>query len=134
MIIESDKKTVASSIESIFAFLSSCENLYFLLPKDKISNWEASPLKCEFKIQGGFIISLELSDSIENKEIRFNSGYKAAFPFTLSIFISELSPGISQGHLMFNAKVSKTIQLIAEKPLRSLFNTMAENLKSHFEV
>ena len=49
-----------------------------------------------------------------------------------SVNMEEVLEG-TKGCLVFDAKVSKTIQFIAEKPLRNLFNTMAEKLANHYE-
>lgn len=133
MIIESVPASVQKPISEVFDFLKNIENLYYLLPQDKISSWSSSSTECSFKIQGGITIPLVLETTIENKEINLVSGPKSPFPFTLSVKLSETSEGTT-GHLLFDAKMSKTIQFIAEKPLRNLFNTMAENIKVYFEA
>jgi len=132
MVIESTPASVHQPITVIFDFLKNIENLYFLLPQDKISAWTASSSDCSFKIQGGIIIPLVLDTIIDNKEINLVSGPKSPFPFTLSVRLMEIPEG-TKGQLYFEGKMSKTIQFLAEKPLRNLFNTMTENIKLHFE-
>ena len=132
MIIESIPSTVHQSISVVFDFLKNIENLNYLLPQDKISAWTATSTECSFKIQGGIIIPLVLADVIENSQINLVSGAKSPFPFTLSVKLKETIDG-TQGQLYFDGKMSKTIQFLAEKPLKQLFNTMTENIKVHFE-
>ncbi len=134
MLIESIPASVDQPISVVFDFLKNIENLNFLLPQDKISAWTSNSSECSFKIQGGIIIPLVLDNTIENKEINLISGPKSPFPFTLSVKLSEISEGETKGQLFFDAKMSKTIQFIAEKPLKNLFNSMAENIKVHFEA
>ncbi len=132
MIIESIPASVHQPISVVFDFLKNIENLNYLLPQDKISAWTATSTDCSFKIQGGIIIPLVLDNTVENKEINLISGPKSPFPFTLSVRLSETSEG-TKGQLFFDGKMSKTIQFLAEKPLKNLFNTMTENIKVHFE-
>jgi hypothetical protein len=132
MLIESIPASVNEPISVVFEFIKNIENLIFLLPQDKISAWQANSTECSFKIQGGIIIPLVLDNTIENKEINLISGPKSPFPFTLSVRLYETSEGTT-GQLFFEGKMSKTIQFLAEKPLKNLFNSMAQNIKVHFE-
>jgi hypothetical protein len=132
MIIESIPSTVSQPIAVVYDFLKNIENLFYLLPQDKISAWTATSTDCSFKIQGGIIIPLVLDSLVQNQEINLVSGPKSPFPFTLSVKLTETESGTC-GQLLFDAKMSKTIQFIAEKPLRHLFNTMTDNIKVHFE-
>ena len=132
MTIESIPSSVNQPIAVVFDFLKNIENLYYLLPKDKITSWTATSSECSFKIQGGIVIPLVLDNVVEDKEINLLSGAKSPFPFTLSVKLSETENG-TQGQLFFEGKMSKTIQFLAKKPLEQLFNTMTENIKVHFE-
>ena len=131
MLIESTPAIVQVPIPQVFDFLKDVSNLYHLLPHDKISGWEATDSQCSFKIQGGIIIPLVLNETNEFTSIQMNSGVKSPFPFTLTVKLEDLG-GSTKGSLVFDAKVSKTIQFIAERPLRNLFNTMAEKLAIHY--
>jgi carbon monoxide dehydrogenase subunit G len=132
MILESTPSVVNQPINVIFDFLKNIENLHFLLPQDKISAWTATSTECSFKIQGGIIIPLVLDNLVGNTQINLVSGPKSPFPFTLSVRLTEVEGG-TKGQLFFDGKMSKTIQFLAERPLKQLFNTMTENIKIHFE-
>ncbi len=132
MIIESIPSKVNQPISVVFDFLKNIENLNFLLPQDKITAWTSTSTECSFKIQGGIIIPLVLAGVIDNHEINLVSGAKSPFPFTLTVKLTETNQW-TEGQLFFDGKMSKTIQFLAEKPLRHLFNTMTENIKVHFE-
>ena len=132
MLIESVPAIVSSDIKTVFSFLTDIQHLKFLLPEDKISDWNADTNSCSFKIQGGIIIPLVMKEQVHFQQIQMVSGIKSPFPFTLTVFLEE--EGVNtRGKLVFDAKVGKTIQLIAQKPLRNLFDSMSQRLAKHFE-
>ena len=71
-----------------------------------------------------------LSENHPNQLV-LKSGAKSPFPFTLTVNLNQVE-NQTEGQLIFDAKVSKMIQLVAEKPLRNLFNTMATKLTERF--
>ena len=132
MIIESTPAVTNAPIDQVFSFLRDVSNLYHLLPLDKIKDWEASTEHCSFKVQGGIIIPMEYQSEERPVQLILKSGAKSPFPFTLTVNLQE-EDNQTKGNLVFDAKVSKMIQLIAEKPLRNLFDTMAHKLTERFE-
>lgn len=131
MVIESTPAVAKVSIQEVFSFLRDISNLYHLLPLDKIKDWEASTEHCSFKVQGGIIIPMEFLSENQPNQLVLKSGAKSPFPFTLTVNLNQVE-NQTEGQLIFDAKVSKMIQLVAEKPLRNLFNTMATKLTERF--
>lgn len=131
MVIESTPAVAKVSIQEVFSFLRDVSNLYHLLPLDKIKDWEASTEHCSFKVQGGIIIPMEFLSENHPNQLVLKSGAKSPFPFTLTVNLNQVE-NQTEGQLIFDAKVSKMIQLVAEKPLRNLFNTMATKLTERF--
>ena len=131
MLIESTPAVANAPIQEVFSFLRDVSNLYYLLPLDKIKDWEASTEHCSFKVQGGIIIPMEYLYDNKPSQLVLKSGVKSPFPFTLTVNLLEEGQ-LTKGNLIFDAKVSKMIQLIAEKPLRNLFDTMALKLTERF--
>jgi hypothetical protein len=131
MVIESTPAVAKASIQEVFSFLRDVSNLYHLLPLDKIKDWEASSEHCSFKVQGGIIIPMEFFSDNQPNQLVLKSGVKSPFPFTLAVNLNQVEDQ-TEGQLIFDAKVSKMIQLVAEKPLRNLFNTMASKLTERF--
>lgn len=131
MVIESTPAVAKVSIQEVFSFLRDISNLYHLLPLDKIKDWEASSEHCSFKVQGGIIIPMEFLSENQPNQLVLKSGAKSPFPFTLTVNLNQVE-NQTEGQLIFDAKVSKMIQLVAEKPLRNLFNTMATKLTERF--
>jgi carbon monoxide dehydrogenase subunit G len=131
MVIESTPAVAKLSIQEVFSFLRDVSNLYHLLPLDKIKDWEASTEHCSFKVQGGIIIPMEFLSENHPNQLVLKSGAKSPFPFTLTVNLNQVE-NQTEGQLIFDAKVSKMIQLVAEKSLRNLFNTMATKLTERF--
>ena len=131
MVIESTPAVAKVSIQEVFSFLRDVSNLYHLLPLDKIKDWEASTEHCSFKVQGGIVIPMEFLSENQPNQLVLKSGAKSPFPFTLTVNLTQFE-NQTEGQLIFDAKVSKMIQLVAEKPLRNLFNTMATKITERF--
>ena len=56
MELKSIQVSVKASRADIISFLSNSENLWLILPQDKISDFKASMESCSFKVQGGIAI------------------------------------------------------------------------------
>ncbi|MFY7669211.1 MAG: hypothetical protein ACOVQG_10725 [Crocinitomicaceae bacterium] len=131
MELKSNQVSVKASKEQILSFLSNSENLWFILPQDKISDFKADQHSCSFKVQGGITISLVQSGSKEDK-LFLKSGEKTPFPFNLTIHLIE-NGSLTDGYIHFDGEVNAFLKMMVEKPLSALFNYMSEKLKSHFE-
>ena len=131
MVIQSTSVSVQASITSVRAFLSDAQNISFLLPQDKISEFQATAEQCSFKAQGGILINL-LFDEQNDQIVRYRSG--AGSPFSFSLSISLQNEGESCiGQVTFDGQVNGFMKVLIEKPLKSLFEQMSIQLKAHFE-
>ena len=131
MELKSNQVSVKASKEQILSFLSNSENLWFILPQDKISDFKADQHSCSFKVQGGITISLVQSGSKEDK-LFLKSGEKTPFPFNLTIHLIE-NGSLTDGYIHFDGEVNAFLKMMVEKPLSALFNYMSEKLKTHFQ-
>ncbi len=131
MELKSIQVSVKASRADIISFLSNSENLWLILPQDKISDFKASMESCSFKVQGGIPISLIQNGHEENK-LFLKSGEKTPFPFNLTIHLTE-NGSLTDGYIHFDGEVNAFLKMMVEKPLSALFNYMSEKLKSHFE-
>lgn len=132
MVIESDKVTVQAPIGEVFTYLVDTNNIYDLMPQDKISDWKSDEKSCSFKVQGGIIISFEQVATEQPEVIRLKSGEKAPFPFTLTIFLNVDGDG-TRGFLKFEGEVNMFLKMMVEGPLTNLFNFMSQKLKEKYQ-
>ena len=131
MIIQSSSVYIATSSTSVREFLCDAQNISFLLPQDKISEFQASQDQCSFKAQGGILINL-LFDEQNEQFVRYKSGEGSPFSCTLTISLNGESENC-HGHVTFDGQVNGFMKVLIEKPLKSLFEQMSIQLKAHFE-
>ena len=58
MELNSNKVIAAATKAEIISYLSNAENIWDLLPQDKVSDFKATTEQCSFKVQGGITIFL----------------------------------------------------------------------------
>ncbi|TNE71058.1 MAG: hypothetical protein EP333_09680 [Bacteroidetes bacterium] len=131
MNIKSNSVEVNASRNQILDFLMNMENINYLLPQDKISDFKADSGQCSFKVQGGVTIALIQDGHKELDEIYMRSGQGSPFPFKLTVKLEENGEKTS-GHISFDGEVNMFLKMMVEKPLTALFNYMSEELKKHF--
>jgi hypothetical protein len=131
MKITSDTALVHAPIKEVFDFLAECSNIEVLLPADKISDFTCNSEGCNFKVQGGFNISLLYVSKEFPNQIRMKSGEKAPFDYTLDIILKEKGE-YTDGHMEFEGDVNMFLRMMVEKPLTALFNSMAKKLQQQF--
>ena len=131
MILTGEKISVNSNVKEIESFLLDSNNYEFLLPMDKVSNFQADNDSCSFKVQGGITISLN-QDGREDGKIFLKSGDKSPFPFKLTIHLNKLEEEVTEGYIEFDGEVNAFLKMMVEKPLLNLFNYMSHKLSKQF--
>ena len=131
MTIETESIVIATTVEQILTFFKSPSNLEQILPEGRFQDFRSNETSCNFKIQGGIEISLQLNQLQENF-IEFKSGPNSPIEFTLLINL-KLIPGAIQGNLVFSAETNSFVTMLIKNPLQSLFKDMGNNLKRVME-
>ena len=131
MILTGEKVNVETNIKNIESFLTNSNNIEHLLPKDKISDFQADELSCSFKVQGGITISL-VQNGVDDGKIFLRSGEKSPFPFKLTIYLNHIEENATEGYIEFDGEVNAFLKMMVEKPLMNLFNYMSNKLSAHF--
>jgi len=131
MNIESQKTNVKASVSEVYTFLADASNIEHLLPKDNVSDFQATDTECSFKVQGGITITLVQKKLNPNHSIEMESGEKSPFPFNLTVFIEENGEGAT-GYLVFDGKVNSFLSMMVKKPLTNLFDYMSNKLENQF--
>jgi hypothetical protein len=131
MQLKSEIVKINNTPENLKNFLTDANNLFEILPQDKISDWKADATNCSFKVQGGIVISLIQDGSEGNDKVFLKSGEKSPFPFKLTITLSEID-GQTEGFIQFDGEVNMFLKMMVEKPLTNLFNYMSNKLKEKF--
>lgn len=132
MKIESTKSLVNASAQTVFDFLINTENLFHIMPQDKMSDWKADEKSCSFKAQGGFLISLNQIDFTSPTQIVMKSGEKSPFPFTLTVHLKAIE-NKTEGYIAFDGELNAFMKMMVEKPLTHLFNFMSVKLQKYYD-
>lgn len=128
-VIESDKAIVNASAEDIFKFLCDFNNFEQLMP-DQVSGWESDENSCLFTIQGMAKIGMEISEKIENTEVKIVSTDKSPFKFDLNCKIIDQGDGTCESQMILEADLNPMIQMMVEKPLGNLFSYIVRKLQA----
>lgn len=130
--IESKIVQVNASPEQVFSFLTDLSNFRELLPQDKISDWSSDGKTCVFKVQGGYKIGLALDSAVPNSSVVLKSTAESPFRFTLNIHLEPLNGG-TRGWQVCDAELNPFLRMMVEKPLKNLFDYIADRLSVKFQ-
>jgi carbon monoxide dehydrogenase subunit G len=130
--IESKKVTVNQSAENIYNFLLDLNNFHELLPVDKISDWESDGKSCLFKVSGSVTISLVQQALEPYSKIVLSGNEKAPFKYELHIFLNQTESGETEAWQVVKADINPFIKMMVEKPLKNLFDFVADKLAEKY--
>ena len=125
--IESKQVRIARSAEEVYSFLQDMNNFQQLLPQDRISEWKCDGRSCSFKVQGAATIGLQLDGGTPNRLVRMKSTERSPFPFTLDVHLVE-DNGATEAQEIFEADLNPIIKMMVEKPLKNLFDHIADKM------
>jgi carbon monoxide dehydrogenase subunit G len=129
--IESKSVHVNATPEELFAFVQDLRNLRELLPQDKISEWKGEEKHCSFKVTGGYKVGLEHQTLEEPKRIVLTSDEDSPIDFDLDIRFDEEGEG-SKASMTSDLKVNAFMRMMVEKPLKNLFDYIADRLQERY--
>lgn len=125
--IQSQTVSLNTSTNEIFNFLSDLNNYNQLLPSNNISDFKSTSDSCSFKVQGAYHIGLIKMDAQSPNKIVLNSSESSPIKFNLTIYINE-QEGKSSTYLDCETSLNPMLKMMIEKPLKNLFDYMANRL------
>jgi len=126
--IESKEVEIAKPAQDLYTFLSDMNNFEQLLPAGRISEWTSDGKSCSFKVQGAATIGLMLDGGTPPGHLKMKATERSPFPFTLDTYLEE-KDGTTKSRLEFNADLNTFIKMMVEKPLKNLFDHIADRMK-----
>lgn len=129
MKIESKHVQIAKPASDLYNFLQDMNNFQELLPEGKISDWEADVDECSFKVQGAATIGLKVVGGTPPTHLEMTSTDRSPFPFTLDVHLAEVD-GVTDAYQVFNADVNPMLKMMVERPLKNLFDHIADKMAS----
>ena len=128
--IESPTVRVGTSPEALRELVRVPANLEGLLPEGKISDFSADAEGCRFKLPGGIAIHLGLEEV--NGRTRYASRKGTPIRFHLDIHFDAVADGASDARIVCEADLNPFTRMMAEKPLKELFDHIAATLVQRF--
>lgn len=129
--IESKKVQLSAAPQEVFNYVHDLNNLIELLPGDKVSEWKGSEDSCSFKVAGGYNLGLERASASEPTQIVLRSTPSSPLKFDLDIRFSPVNSGTEAG-MVCNIEANPFVMMMVEKPLRNLFDFIADRLNAKF--
>ena len=126
--IESKQVEIAKPAQTLYDFLQDMNNFQQLLPQDRISEWKSDGVSCSFKVQGAATIGLQLDGGTAPDHVKMKATERSPFPFTLDVHLKE-NGGVTTAWQEFNGDINPFIKMMVEKPLKNLFDHIADRMK-----
>ncbi len=130
--IESKKVTVGASASEVFAYVSDLNHFEDLLPPDRIENWRSDENSCRFKIKNVSEIGFKKKSEDAPQYLQLVSDESAPFPFTINVHIKPLGDNKCEAYQVIDADINPFLKMMVEKPLRNLFDYIADRLSATF--
>lgn len=127
--IESKHVHIGKGAQELYTFLQDMNNFQQLLPQERISEWKSDGRSCSFKVQGAATIGLELDGGTAPEHVRLKATDRSPFPFSLDVHLKE-TEGTTEAWQVFNGEINPFIKMMVEKPLKNLFDHIADKMKA----
>ncbi len=125
--ILSKQVSITKPAAELFAFLQDMNNFEQLLPQSRITEWTSDGTSCSFKVQGAATIGLMLDGGTEPELLKMKATERSPFPFSLDVHLKE-ADGVTTTWLEFNGDINPFIKMMVEKPLKNLFDHIADRM------
>lgn len=118
----------------IYNFLSDFRNLESVIPKDKISNFEATEDRCKFRIEGIGEAGLKTVEKKPNKLIKISSEGKAPFGFSFWIQLKpiEQEENTTAIRLTIDAQLNPMMKMMVGKHMQKGIDSLVDHMVIFF--
>ncbi|MDY6800054.1 MAG: SRPBCC domain-containing protein [Bacteroidota bacterium] len=118
----------------IYNFLSDFRNLESIIPKDKISNFEATEDRCKFRIEGIGEAGLKTVEKKPNKLIKISSEGKAPFGFSFWIQLKpiEQEENTTAIRLTIDAQLNPMMKMMVGKHMQKGIDSLVDHMVIFF--
>ncbi|MGM0504545.1 MAG: SRPBCC domain-containing protein [Bacteroidota bacterium] len=118
----------------IFNFLADFRNLESVIPKDKISDFEATEDRCKFTIEGIGQAGLKTVEKEPCKLIKITSDGKAPFGFSLWIQLKPVDEeeNTTAIRLTIDAQLNPMMKMMVGKHLQKGIDSLVDHMVTFF--
>ncbi len=133
MKLESKIGTILHSDERIYNFLSNFNNFKYLIPADKIQDWQSDENSCSFRVNPVGSLGFKIVEKEPFKMIKLTSHEKSSFNFTFWVQLKQQSENTTHIKLTLDAQLNKMMEMMAQKPLQGFLDKLVDEIvKYHF--
>lgn len=126
--IEGASRETSSDISQLYSFLSDFKNFETILPADKVENFQYNGDQCSFNIRGITALTIRITEKKQNEYILFSSEGLSKFNFQLKANFVQGPGDKGTCQIDLHGDLNPFIKAMAEKPLKSLVDTMTLKL------
>lgn len=126
--LDSSPRKTKSDISSLYGFLTDFRNFEKVLPADRIADFRAGENDCSFVVQGIAALKVSLESKLPDREIRYQIAGPANSVIKLAVLFTGEAGKPGNCDVQMAAHLNPFIKAMAEKPLRSLVNTIAQKI------
>ncbi len=124
--IESKIGIIKQPSEKIYNYISNFDNFRFLLPEDKVKDFESSGDSCRFTVEGIGKAGLKIIEKVPHNLIKISSDEQTSFDFLLWIQIKEVEPSDSRIRITTEVNLNPMMAGMVKKPLKNFVDTLVE--------
>ena len=124
--IESKIGIVKQSAEKIYTYISNFNNFKFLIPEDKVKDFESTEDTCSFTIEGIGQAGLKIIEKEPFSLIKISSDEQTSFDLLLWIQIKEIQTADSRIKITTEVILNPMMAAMAKKPIKKFVDTLVE--------
>lgn len=131
MKIESKIGKSEHSDEQIYVFITDFRNFQNIIPREKVSDWEADQDSCSFKIDPVGKMSMKVIEKEPNKLIKVSSDPEISqYNFKMWIQIKALEPNDTRIKITIEPEVNKMLLPMVKSPLKQFVDSLVEKIET----
>ena len=131
MKIESKIGKSEYSDEQIYVFITDFRNFQNIIPRERVSDWEADQDSCSFKIDPVGKMSMKVIEKEPNKLIKVSSDPAISqYNFNMWIQIKALEPNDTRIKITIEPEVNKMLLPMVKSPLKQFVDSLVEKIET----
>lgn len=126
MLLETPKRTVEQSKETVYNFLMNIENFEKLMP-EQTKFEKINDTRFLFALKGMPEIVLDLKEGVPHSKVVLGAA-SDKLPFTLTALIEEQAPEQAEVQLQFEGTFNPMMTMMIKGPITKFIGTLSDNM------